>query len=115
MKRSRSFAFNPEKFLAAEQKKSVGFSPSLEELLPIGFSKPFKKKFIERLKKEAPAAFYRGAERSKIDIAMKTLSVEVIRELKMLSIAPDAALVELLIIGVFSEPLWRRITREKNG
>jgi hypothetical protein len=117
--RSLSFAFNPEKFLAAEQQKQKenqpDFLPSLEDLLPITFSRSFKRKFIERLEKDAPSAFYRGAEKDKMDDAMGILNAEVIRELKRLRISPDAALVRILVFNVITDPLWRRIWRRKKS
>ncbi len=114
-RRAHSTDFNPEKFLAAEKKKAAGLSaPSRAEWLPIGFSKPFKAKFLERLEKEAPAAIYRGTDRSKLEEALTTIRAEVARELAALHIAPDAALVQLLVTGVIDELMWRRIARKKN-
>ena len=114
MKRRAPFAvFNPEKFLAEEQKKSARAAmPTLAELLPVGFSPPFRRQLIERLAQETTNAFYRGTDRTRIEATMTVLRAEVTRELAALGIAPDPRLVQMLVLGVVSDPAWRRIAKK---
>jgi hypothetical protein len=118
MKKARfdPWAFNPEKFLAKDAKKHASARPpGWGEMLAITFSESRRKAFIARLVEEAPAAFYRGEDATKIRAALAVIHDEIKKELASMGVAQDEMLVNLLFYDVMRDPDWMRARREKKA
>ena len=108
-------AFNPEKFLAAEQKKQTSAKSELfsrELLFPITFTKRFRKRFIAKLSAFHPAGF--KISLTELGTGFGPLRTAIAKELALLGIAEDQALITLLMLDVLAAPQWRIQVKKHN-
>jgi hypothetical protein len=116
-KRTAAFpAFNPEKFLAAEQKKAIAAAkPRLGSMVPIQFSKERTEAFLARLETECPEALQPGSDRTKYPASAAMLRKEVAKELAALGVAADEVLAGYLAASIANHPLFKRKARNRKG
>jgi hypothetical protein len=107
-------AFNPEKFLEQEKKKAAASKALPRGLfIPVSFSKERIVALIIRVMGDRPDAFYIGSDRAKHASLALIWKKEICKELTVYGIATDPMLIEYLLAGVISHPLYKKAARKR--